>query len=119
MVIRGGPDTVSLLRSHARRLNRLYVLDGQLLFGVSVFVAHGELGPASERAILSGKLRSYPTMYHTTVRVLDEAGFWLLATFSDPHYTVILPSLGAVEDLATAFGQALANPYAESRKEER
>ena len=52
VVIRGGPDTPSLLRTHARRLNRLYVLDGEDVFGVSVFVAQDEIGPASERSIL-------------------------------------------------------------------
>jgi hypothetical protein len=38
VVVRGGPDTVSLIRSHARRLHRLYCLDGEPLWGVSVFV---------------------------------------------------------------------------------
>lgn len=38
VVIRGGPDTPSLLRTHARRLNRLYVLDGNDVFGVSVLL---------------------------------------------------------------------------------
>ena len=33
VVIRGGPDTPALLRSHARRLHRLYVLDGEPTFG--------------------------------------------------------------------------------------
>jgi hypothetical protein len=47
VVIRRGPDTLSLLRSHARRLNRLYVLDGEDVFGVSVFVAQDEIGPES------------------------------------------------------------------------
>lgn len=37
VVIRGGPDTPSLLRSHARRVNRLFVLDGAEVFGISVF----------------------------------------------------------------------------------
>ncbi len=44
VVLRGGPDTASLLRSHARRLNRLYVLDGGPVFGISVFVAYGDIG---------------------------------------------------------------------------
>jgi len=39
VVIRGGPDTLSLLRTHARRLHRAFVLDGRPVFGVSVFVA--------------------------------------------------------------------------------
>ncbi len=119
VVIRGGPDTLSLLAAHARRLNRLYVLDGVPVFGVSVFVARGELGPASERSILTGKLRSYPTVYRTTVSRLSEAGFVLIATFADPHYTVVLPGLDAVGELAAAFGELVPNLYAEGRKEER
>jgi hypothetical protein len=62
IVIRGGPDTLSLLSAHARRLHRAFVLDGEPVFGVSVFVALDDLGPASERGILSGKLRTYPSI---------------------------------------------------------
>ncbi len=118
-MIRGGPDTPSLLRSHARRLNRLYLLDGQELFGVSVFVAQGEIGPASERAILGSKLKSYPTIYRTSVGHLESAGFELLPTFTAPHYTVVIPALDRIDDLARAFGELLANPYAEGAKEGR
>ena len=112
VVLRGGPDTVSLIRAHARRLNRLYTLDGGPVFGVSVFVALGDLGPASERAILSKKLHSYPTMYRTTVGSLLDAGFHLLPTFADPHYTVLIPNLDTVAALAAAFGEMVRNPYA-------
>lgn len=112
VVLRGGPDTLSLLRSHARRLNRLYVLDGAAVFGVSVFVASGDIGPTSERTILSKKLHSYPTIYRATVgRVLD-AGLDLLPTFAAPHFTVVIPSLDAVDALAAAFGDLVRNPYA-------
>jgi hypothetical protein len=34
LLLRGGPDTVSLLRNHARRTQRLYCLDGVPLFGI-------------------------------------------------------------------------------------
>ena len=101
VVIRGGPDTLSLLRSHARRLNRLYVLDGEDVFGVSVFVAQDEIGPASERSILGSKLRSYPMIYRTTVGQLTTLGFEVLATFTSPHFTVVMPTLDRVDDLAT------------------
>lgn len=110
---------MSLLRSHARRLHRLYALDGQPTFGVSVFVALDESGRTSERSILSVRLNSYPTIYRTTVQVLDDAGFSLLPTFAAPHYTVVLPGLDAVGDLAAAFGGLLANPYAQRPKEGR
>jgi hypothetical protein len=112
VVLRGGPDTPSLLRSHARRLNRLFVLDGAPVFGVSVFVADGDIGPRSERTILSRKLHSYPTIYRTTVHRLLTGGFDVLPTFVAPHYTVLIPSLEAVAELAAAFGELLRNPYA-------
>ena len=119
VVIRGGPDTPPLLRSHARRLNRLYVLDGAKVFGISVLVARDEIGPASERSILSSKLRNYAAVYRTNVSTLTDAGFELLPTFIAPHYTVLLPSLDAANDLAAAFGNLVVNPYAEGRDEER
>lgn len=119
VVIRGGPDTPNLLRSHARRLNRLYVLDGRDVFGVSVFVAQAEIGRTSERSILAMKLRSYPTIYRTTVGQLTQLDFEVLATFTAPHFTVVIPTLDRVDDLAGALGPLLANPYAERGKEER
>lgn len=112
VVLRGGPDTVSLLRSHARRLNRLYTFDGAPVFGVSVFVACGDIGPTSERTILSKKLHNYPTIYRTTVGELVDAGLDVLPTFAAPHYTVLIPSLDAVAELAAAFGKLVRNPYA-------
>jgi hypothetical protein len=113
VVIRGGPDTPLLLRSHARRLHRLYVLDGSPLFGVSVFVVTGDIGQRSERTVLAQKLRSYATIYRTTVGVLLAEGFDVLPTFAAPHYTVLVSDLDEVAQLAAAFGELLPNPYAE------
>lgn len=119
VVIRGGPDTPSLLRSHARRVNRLFVLDGAEVFGISVFVASSDIGVASERQILRGKLGTYESIYRTTVGELIAAGFGLLPTFQAPHFTVLLPGLDAVDELAVALGPLLTNPYAGGRKEDR
>lgn len=113
VVIRGGPDTLSLLRTHARRLHRAFVLDGVPVFGVSVFVAIDDVGAASERGVLSGKLRSYPSVYRCTVGDLLEHGLGLIPTFGRPHYTVLLPELDSVDDLASALGTLRPNPYAE------
>ena len=112
VVIRGGPDTPSLLQTHAKRLQRLYELDGKPVLGISVFVVLDDVGPASERGILAGKLRSYPSMYRSTVGRLTDAGFVLLPTFTRPHFTIVLPALETVTDLAPALGPLLANPYA-------
>lgn len=114
VVMRGGPDTPSLLRSHARRLHRAFVLDGRPVFGVSVFVALDDVGPSSERGILSEKLRTYPSMYRCTVGDLIERGLELLPTFTRPHHTVVLPDLEAADDLMAALGTLGPNPYAEA-----
>lgn len=119
VIIRGGPDTPSLLRTHARRLHRAFTLDGEPVFGVSVFVALDDVGPASERGILSGKLRTYPSIYRCTVADLAGRGLGVLATFTRPHYTVVLPDLGALEDMSAALGAHRPNPYATTREEGR
>lgn len=82
------------------------------MFGVSVFVAFGDIGSTSARAILSKKLHSYPTIYRTTVGDLLDSGLDVLPTFAAPHYTVLLPYLDAVAELAAAFGNLVRNPYA-------
>lgn len=119
VVIRGGPDTLSLLRAHARRLWRSYQLDGQPVYGISVFVALDDIGPASERGILTVKLQSYPSVYCCTVAAVTAAGFELLATFSRPHFTIVLPDLDSVGSLAAMFGELLVNPYAGRGEEQR
>jgi hypothetical protein len=118
-VIRGGPDTRSLLRGHARRLHHVYVLDGEPVFGVSVFVVLDDLGPTSERGILSEKLKTYPMIYRCPVRDLSDRGLWLQPTFRRPHSTVVLPELRLVDALAAALGTVQLNPYAERREEDR
>jgi hypothetical protein len=111
VVIRGGPDTLSLIRSHARRFHRLYELDGEPVWGISVFVAVDDIGPGSERGILAGKLKSYPSIYRCTVQSLTDAGLFLLPTFARPHYTVVLPTLDAADDVAAVFGRLVANIF--------
>ena len=119
VVIRGGPDTPSLLRTHARRLQRAFVLDGEQVFRISVFVALEDVGPMSERGILSGKLRTYPSIHLCTAGELIERDLILLPTFRRPHYTVLLTDLDAVDDLAAVLGTQRPNPYAQRREEER
>lgn len=112
LVLRGGPDTASLIRSHARRLNRSYELDGAEVWGVSVFAALDDIGPASFDELLRSRLRGYPTVYLPTVETLTTAGLALLATFRRPHYTVLLPDIDAADRLLAALGELHLNPYA-------
>lgn len=111
VVLRGGPDTGSLIRAHARRANRLFVLDGAELWAISVFVALDDVGAASTKAILQTKLRSYGHVYMPTAGRLRHAGFDLLPTFARPHFSVLMPSLDRAQDLFAALGELLINPY--------
>ena len=101
VVLRGGRDTEALLGTHARRLNRAFVLDGL-----------DDVGPASQRGLLKGKLVSYPLVYTPTVSELVDAGFDLLATFGRPHFTVVFGSPADVPRLLAALGPLRPNRYA-------
>jgi hypothetical protein len=114
LVLRGGPDTLSLIANHARRLNRLYVLRGEEVFGISVFVALDDVGPTSYAELLRNRLRGYPLVYTPAVDDLLAAGFGLLPTFRRPHYTVLMGSLDDTEHLYDTLGELRSNPYAVS-----
>lgn len=113
VVLRGGPDTVSLLRTHARRTQRLYCLDGVPLLGISVFAALDNDGSASRDGLLAGRLITYPLVHVATVGRLASAGFEVLATFRRPHFTIRLPTDSDAEAsrLLDALGPANENPY--------
>jgi hypothetical protein len=117
VVLRGGPDTPALIRSHARRVRRLFMLDGASFYGVSVFIALDDVGPGSIQGILIDRLRSYPTVYLTAAGTLRKAGFVLLPTFARPHYTVVMDTLDRADDLMAALGTLRTNPYAGGTKE--
>ena len=112
-VLRGGPDTVSLLKTHATRMHRAFVLDGAPIFGISVFVALDDLGPASERGILSDQLGTYSSIHICTVGELLSNGFDLVPTFARPHYSILLPSPDDVARLAVTLGRSRVNKYAQ------
>jgi hypothetical protein len=114
LVLRGGPDTLSLIRTHARRVNRLYVLDGSEVWGISVLVALDDVGPTSYAELLLSRLKGYPLVYTPTVSDLTEVGFRLLPTFRRPHYTVLMSSLDDAGQLHHSLGELHPNPYAVS-----
>jgi hypothetical protein len=113
VLLRGGPDSVSLLRSHARRTHRLYCLDGAPLWGISVFVALDTDGPASREGLLANRLVTYPLVHAPTFGALAAAGFELIATFRRPHFTVRLSGDSTAETgrLLEALGRPEENPY--------
>lgn len=113
VVVRGGPDSLDKLVLHARRTSRAYVLDGESLLGVSVFLAIGETGDDSLNGILAGRMRTYRVVYTATVARVRESGFGLLPTFRRPHYTLTLPDTSepTIRTLAAALGSEMTNPY--------
>lgn len=64
IVVRGGPDTLAKLAIHARRTHDAYVLDGEPLWGISVYCTLDGVGPAS----LDGLLRRLPLIGPFTCR---------------------------------------------------
>jgi hypothetical protein len=112
-MLRGGPDNLDKLRRHAARTHRAFVFDGRPVYGVSVFGALDEIGPASIDGLLSGRLATYRWVHRPTAGELTDAGFALLATFARPHYTLVLADLGddTLQRLVTSLGPAIENPY--------
>ncbi len=113
VLVRGGPDTISLIRSHARRTHRLYCLDGEPLWGISVFGALDQEGPASRDGLLAGRLVSYEQVHSPSVGTLLAAGFALLPSFRRPHFTIRIDddSDEVSEHLIAVLGPAEENPY--------
>ncbi|MEJ7583582.1 MAG: hypothetical protein WKF43_05710 [Acidimicrobiales bacterium] len=112
VVVRGGPTSLVRLASHARRTHDAFVLDGGPVYGVSVFCALDDLGPASLEALLL-RFASYRVVHLPTVGQLRAAGFELLASFNRPHFTVAVSSVDEpdLQDLVDALGAAQPNPY--------
>jgi hypothetical protein len=121
VVLRGGPDTVEKLAGHARRTNTVYSLDGAPVWGVSVFAALDDVGPASLDSLLRERLATYRLVHTPTVGAITGAGFELLPTFNRPHYTLLLPSDAELDlrRLFAALGPAEANPYHGARPRRR
>ncbi len=113
LLLRGGPDTPSLIRSHARRTNRLYCLDDRPLWGVSMFAALDATGPSSFDGILAGRLASYEVVHVPSAADLVEGDLQLLPSFRRPHYTVAWASdsLDQAEHVLGLLRAPQENPY--------
>jgi hypothetical protein len=112
VVIRGGPDTAAKLASHARRTHDAYVLDGAPLWGISVYCALDDVGPASLDGLLR-RFASYRAVHLPRMGQLRRAGFALLPSFGRPHYTIRLDGddPARLTRLLEALGPAEANKY--------
>lgn len=116
VVVRGALSAIDRLRYHARRTHAAFVLDGEPLWGISVFCALDDIGPASLDVLLR-RFASYRLVHLPRVVTLVTAGFELLPSFRRPHFSVRIGSDGD-EDLSRlldALGQAEPNPYHRKR----
>ena len=117
VVVRGGPNSIERLLEHAQRTADAYTLDGDQLWGVSVFCALDDVGPGSLDALLR-RFASYRVVHLPTVGDVADAGFHLLPTFRHPHFTI--PLNGADGDtlarLLDALGPPRPNPYHGSKR---
>ena len=112
VVIRGGPDTLAKLAMHARRTHDAYVLDGEPLWGISVYCALDDVGPASLDGLLR-RFASYRAVHLPRAGQLRGAGFLLLPSFGRPHYTIRLngDDPAGLTLLLDALGPTEANKY--------
>jgi hypothetical protein len=112
VVVRGGPDTLAKLAAHARRTHDAYVLDGEPLWGISVYCALDDVGPASLDGLLR-RFASYRAIHLPQADQLRSAGFVLLPSFGRPHYTIRLDGAhpAALNRLLDALGPGEANKY--------
>jgi hypothetical protein len=112
VVIRDGPDTLAKLAVHARRTHDAYVLDGEPLWGISVYCALDDVGPASLDGLLR-RFASYRAVHLPRADQLRRAGFPLLPSFGRPHYTITLDGddQAGLNRLLDALGPTEANKY--------
>lgn len=87
------------LRTHARRTARAWCLDGVPLFGISVFCALDDIGPASLPGLLNSRLRTYRCIHYCPVSALRLIGVHLLPTGHRPHFTAVIASGGEEGEL--------------------
>jgi hypothetical protein len=109
LVIRGWPLTVDGLLHNADATRRRYSRAGRPFVSAEVTVAGWDVD-----AILSGpRLRTRRSYAAVPVGRVVEAGFDLLATFSAPHYSVVLPSYTdvAAQRLIEVLGEVKDNPH--------
>lgn len=113
VLVRGGPDSLTSLTRHVRRTARAFALDGTPVWGISVFAALDDFGPASMNGILAERLATYATVHLPTAGELASAGAELLPSFGRPHFTLRLESdlPQDLKRLLAALGPPRVNPY--------
>jgi hypothetical protein len=110
-VIRGWPLTTDGLLRNADATRRRYSFAGEPLVAISAEVTMPGWDVGS---ILSGsRLRTRRSYASTPVGAATDAGFWLLPTFSAPHYSIVLAIYTEEEAqrLIAVLGDVRPNPY--------
>lgn len=112
VVLRGGPDTRSLLRSHARRVNRLFVLDGAEVWAISVFVALDDVGVGSSRVDPADQAPVVRSRVPVNGRSAAKARLRSAPHVRTAALQLLLPGVDHAEELFDALGELQSNPYA-------
>lgn len=109
--VRGWPLTIDGILRNADATRHRFSRGSEPLIAVSaeVTIAGWDLD-----AILAGpRLRTRSRYASAAVEAVQNAGFELLATFVDPHYSVVLPTY--TEDVVQRFldvlGEPMPNPH--------
>jgi hypothetical protein len=110
VVVRGGPSTLAKLAIHARRTQDAYGIDGEPLWGISVFCALDDVGPASLDSLLR-RFASYRVVHLPYASQLRSAGCQLLPSFGRPHYSQARGRRPGRTHPLDVFGPAQANKY--------
>lgn len=116
VVVRGWPLTVEGLLRNAASTRDRYSLRGRPLVAVSVELAD-DARPLD--AVLSGARMRTRTRYAVaSVGAVAEAGFQMLPTFAEPHWSIVLPAYtpSDAQALLTVLGPTRTNPYFERRR---
>jgi hypothetical protein len=120
VLLRGGPESAVKLRRHIERMRRMFLLDGNPVFGISMFAALDVAGIDSREGILSGRLSTYRLVHFVTAGDITAGGFAVIPTFRRPHVTVRLQSTDDVPELLDVLGPPQVNDtYGENRRRRR
>lgn len=111
LVVRGWPLTIDGLLRNAAATQRRYSLAGEPLIAISVEVTMP--GWDLEGILAGSRLRTRRSYASALDRDVTNAGFGLLASFSAPHYSVVLDiyTENEARRLISVLGQIRPNPY--------
>jgi hypothetical protein len=110
VVVRGGPIAAQKVAEHAQRQQALFTFRGLPMVAISVDLTVG--GWTLDR-ILAERMHTRRRYATVTAGALRAAGYELVPTGREPHYSLILPGSSHADAaaLVALFGPTLQNPY--------